>query len=109
MPNNHSERKSEIDNKFKYVCWGQEYKATHAIAAIADVWLTGGTFTINKIKDDAKQLGIDIVNWAIKNKISLNDTVYCGNITISHWENLPFNNKLKLPNSFRVYIAVNKK
>jgi len=121
MPNNHAERKREINNKYKRVIWGNEYKITHAIGAIADCFLTGGTFTIAKVRKDFAKLGLSVATTWIKDcGMKPNVHCVCGYMTVSQWEQpwtkkpwplkgkwkLP---KIQLPNSFVVYVAFCKK
>ncbi len=114
MPHNHNERKREVIDRHHTVIWGEEVSAVGAIAALGDMYVTGGVLGgAQYAREKAGGLGRLVADHIVAHGVSPNEPVYVGHITISHWESPHvFGTKLArvaLPNSFIPYIAVGKK
>mmetsp|Transcript_2349 Transcript_2349/g.6353 ORF Transcript_2349/g.6353 Transcript_2349/m.6353 type:complete len:117 (-) Transcript_2349:516-866(-) len=115
MPNNHKDKKSNIDDQFELVLWGPEQNVLGAIAcgilAVFDGGAVSGVLAYDKLRE-LGEFGVEAAQWLLRNNPGNKLPVYGGMIQIDFWERpfLPFDKKKVYVNrSHRVYIALKKR
>jgi len=105
MPNDHSRRKNEVEERYSEVLWGPEFSQFTAIASAVVAFFDGGMLASAVAEGELRKLGsfgVEAADWLS----ARHGMTPCGDaIRIRHWES-PFGRKLYLNRSFRLYVAV---
>lgn len=110
MPHNCASKAKEISDQFDFVVFGGEYGLFNGALAIVDVIVTGGNCTLEYIKSEVKDFGVDVVTEMIKAGINpTSEPIYSGVKIFQNWEQPLPGVKIPLPNKFVPYIAARKK
>ena len=106
---NREDREAEIRAKFDWVVFDGEFSAANVAAYALESYFLGGEITQDTLKKCAEKMGRDVVGEMVKNGFDpARDRVYSGLMVFENWQDLPFNNKLPLPNKFVPYVAVRR-
>jgi hypothetical protein len=113
MPHNRQEREAKIREQYEFVVFDGEFSAFNAALIIVDLFVTGGTFSLEYIKGTLGDFGEDVVIKMVNYGLDpLTETIYGGVMEFQTWESpfLPFSDqKVYGPDKYVPYIAARKK
>ncbi len=103
-------RQQDVRDRFEFVVFDGEYSGVHAILAGIDAFYTGGIIMTNVVESDLKDFFGDVAQKMMAKGLDpTTEPIYVDYFIFNNWQDLPFNNKLPLPNKFVPYVAARKK
>jgi hypothetical protein len=111
MPHNRAEREQAIRNRYEFAVFDGEFSLFNGALVAIDAYVTGGTYTIEYIKDTLGDFGRDVVSKMIAAGIDpTGETIYGDVMVFQTWENpIPgVTGRIYGPNKFVPYIAARK-
>jgi hypothetical protein len=97
--------------RFDWIVFGGEYNAVEVVAVgLVDGFVIGGAITEELAKEEAKKFGVGLAEELTRNGFNpATDTLYGGVMTFQNWQDLPFHNRLPLPNKFVPYVGCKRR
>jgi len=113
MPHNRAGHEQEIKNRYGFVVFDGQFSVFNAALIGMDVFVTGGTASLQYIKQTFGHFGQDVATEMIKARIDpTRETIYGNVMTFQTWDSpfLPVSDrKVYYPDTYVPYIAARKK
>ncbi len=108
---NRDDVEGNLRARFDWIVFGGEYNAVEVVAVgLVDGFVTGGAITEELAKEEAKKFGVGLAEELTRHGFNpATDTLYGGVMTFQNWQDLPFHNRLPLPNKFVPYVGCKRR
>lgn len=118
MPHDRAEQEQKVRDEYEFVVFDGEYGYHHLALAVVDLFVSGGTYTLEYIKQNLKQFGLEVAQSMINDGVDpTKETIYGNAMVFRNWES-PLKRKeehaspsrrVYLPNKHVPYIAARRK